>query len=138
MNILIIDGQGGKLGRMLVERVLAVYPDAALTAVGTNTAATTSMLKAGARLAATGENAVLVAARKAQIILGPIGIVIADSMYGEITPQMALAVAQSAATRILIPFTHCDHLIAGTQGLTLTDMVEDAMQKLGQLLRLEA
>ena len=78
-------------------------------------AATAAMLKAGASSAATGENAVVVCGGKADIIVGPIGIVIADFMLGEITPKMALAVEQSGAKRVLIPFSHCDNIIAGSK-----------------------
>ena len=91
MKILILDGQGGKLGSQLVKTILARFPQADLTAVGTNAAATSAMVKAGAKKAATGENPVLVACRQADVILGPIGMVIADSLLGEITPAMAAA-----------------------------------------------
>ena len=108
MNILIIDGQGGGLGRQLVKALRAELPEHEITAVGTNSAATEAMLRAGANHAATGENAVRVACRKADIIVGPLGIVIADALMGEITPDMARAVGQSGAKRVLIPMNHCD------------------------------
>ena len=95
MNILIIDAQGGGIGKQLVASVRKNLPDADITAVGTNTVATTAMLKAGADRGATGENAVVVNCRRADVIIGPIGIVIADALLGEITPLMAAAVAQS-------------------------------------------
>ena len=103
MNITVIDGQGGQLGARLVKEILTQLPDAALTAVGTNAAATAAMLKAGAQNAATGENPVVVACRKADVIIGPVGIVIADSLLGEVTEKMALAVGRADAVRILIP-----------------------------------
>ena len=103
MEILVIDGQGGGLGRQLVAAVKKAVPQAVVTAIGTNSAATSAMLKAGADRAATGENAVVVGCRRADVILGPIGIVMADALLGEITPAMAQAVAQSDARRILIP-----------------------------------
>ena len=115
-NILIIDAQGGGIGRQLVAAVRQELPQARITAVGANGAATAAMLKAGADQGATGENAVAVACRKTDVILGPIGIVIAESMLGEITPRMAAAVAQSGAKRILIPFDHCDNIIVGVAG----------------------
>ena len=89
MRVLVIDGQGGGLGRQLVTAITALCPEAELTAVGTNSMAASAMLKAGAARAATGENAVVVNARRADIIVGPIGIVIADALLGEITPAMA-------------------------------------------------
>ena len=99
MEILVIDGQGGGLGRQLVAAVKKAVPQAVVTAIGTNSAATSAMLKAGADRAATGENAVVVGCRRADVILGPIGIVMADALLGEITPAMAQAVAQSDARR---------------------------------------
>lgn len=92
MNILVIDAQGGGIGRQLVAELLRRMPSAEITAVGTNSAATAAMLKAGAHHAATGENAVVVGCRRADVIVGPIGIVIADSLWGEVTPKMAVAV----------------------------------------------
>ena len=115
MEILVIDGQGGGLGRQLVAAVKKAVPQAVVTAIGTNSAATSAMLKAGADRAATGENAVVVGCRRADVILGPIGIVMADALLGEITPAMAQAVAQSDARRILIPANRCDTLVVGQQ-----------------------
>lgn len=95
MNVLVIDGQGGGLGRQFILALRALCPGADITAVGTNALASGAMLKAGADRAATGENAVIVNCRYADIIVGPVGIVIADSIWGEVTPAMALAVGQS-------------------------------------------
>lgn len=130
MNILIIDGQGGGFGKMLVTAVKREFPEVEITAVGTNSVAAGAMLKAGADHAATGENAVLVGARKADIITGPIGIVIADSLYGEITPAMALAVARSNAKRILIPSNHCDNIIAGVCDLSVGRLIQSAVEEI--------
>lgn len=133
-RILVIDAQGGGVGKQLVERIKAAYPETEVTAVGTNTVATAAMLKAKADYAATGENAVIVGCRKADVIIGPIGIVIADSMFGEITPEMAVAVAQSNAKRILIPFNHCDNILVGVQEIGTGKMVDLAMINLGKIL----
>lgn len=133
MNILIIDGQGGKLGAQLVKNVTEQFPDDFVTAVGTNSAATSAMVKSGAGQAATGDNPVRVAAKKADIIIGPIGIVIADSLGGEITPAAALAVARSSAVKILIPSERCGNLVAGISSPTLTELIADAMIKLKKL-----
>ena len=119
MKILVIDGQGGRVGRQIIESILARFPAADLTAVGTNSLATECMIKGGAKQVATGENAVIVGARRADVIVGPLGIVIADSLLGEITPAMAVAVSQSSAVRILIPMNLCDNVIAGIAGLPL-------------------
>lgn len=125
MEILVIDGQGGGLGRQLVAAVKKTVPQAVVTAIGTNSAATSAMLKAGADRAATGENAVVVGCRRADVILGPIGIVMADALLGEITPAMAQAVAQSDARRILIPSNRCDTLVVGVSAPICT-LVEQA------------
>ena len=128
MNILVIDAQGGGFGKQLVTAIKREFSAVEITAVGTNSVATGAMLKAGADHGATGENAVVVGARKAHIIAGPIGIVIADSLYGEITPKMALAVAQSNAKRILIPFNHCDNIIAGVSDLSVGKLIQRAVE----------
>lgn len=130
MRVLIIDGQGGGIGRQLVCAVKERRPDAVITAVGTNTMATAAMLKAGADHGATGENAVAAACRKADVIAGPIGIVIADAMLGEVTPAMAVAVGQSAAKRVLIPVNQCDNVVAGVGEQPVGALIQDAVQKI--------
>lgn len=134
MNIVVIDGQGGRLGKLLVESALQKFPGAQLTAVGTNTIATAAMIKAGARRAATGENAVIVACRDADFIVGPIGIVIADALFGEITPAMACAVGQSRACRVLLPMSKCENVVAGLrENIGMQDLVDDAMERIASL-----
>ena len=133
MNVLVIDGQGGGLGRQLVSALAAACPDAELTAVGTNGLATSAMLKAGASRAATGENAVVVNCRRADIIVGPIGIVIADALLGEITPAMAAAVCQSRARRVLVPINHCDNIVVGVPEQPVGQLVAAAAQKVREL-----
>ncbi|MDD6033042.1 MAG: DUF3842 family protein [Oscillospiraceae bacterium] len=130
MKILIIDAQGGGLGKQVVTAVKQSFPEAEVTAVGTNSAATSAMLKAGADHAATGENAVIVGCRRADVIVGPIGIVIADSMWGEITPAMAAAVGQSRARRILIPINHCDNIIVGVPDLSVGRLVAGVVEEI--------
>ena len=134
MNILVIDAQGGGLGKQLITALKKNFPDMDITAVGTNTLATGVMLKAGAPHAATGENAVVVGCRKADIIIGPLAIVIADSMFGEITPAMALAVAQSNAKRILIPFNHCDNIVVGIGDYNMTALIQEAIDEVTKTL----
>ena len=133
MRVLVIDGQGGGLGRQLVAAISAACPDADLTAVGTNSLAASAMLKAGAARAATGENAVLVNARRADVIVGPLGIVIADALLGEITPSMAAAVGQADAKRILIPVNHCDNYVVGIADVPVGTLVQSAAQKVRAL-----
>lgn len=134
MRVLIIDGQGGGLGRQLVGAVKERYPDTEVLAVGTNSMATGAMLRAGADQAATGENSVAVAAAKADVIMGPVGIVIADSMLGEITPRMAAAVGQSRAKRILLPVNLCDNIVVGVTDAPMAQKVQSAVDKLGELM----
>ena len=133
MTVLVIDAQGGGIGKQLVAAVRQSLPEARVLAVGTNTAATAAMLKAGAHQGATGENAVVVACRQADVIVGPIGIVIADSLLGEVTPAMALAVAQSRARRILIPFNHCDNTIVGVADFSPAALIRAAMEEIGRV-----
>ena len=134
MNILVIDGQGGKLGRKLVESIRKACPEAEITAVGTNSIATQNMLNSGcADHLATGENAVIVACRTTQIIVGPFGIATADAMLGEISPAMANAVASSPAYRVLIPMNLCSTYIAGVSAGSAA-ILEDAMRHIRQLV----
>ena len=133
MNILVIDGQGGQLGSQLIKAIQKQFQKATIVAVGTNAIATAAMLKAGAHQASTGENPVVVACRKADVIIGPIGIVIADALFGEVTPKMAVAVGQAEAVRLLLPVNRCDNLVAGVPDLNLTVLIEDVMVKLGEL-----
>lgn len=134
LKILIIDGQGGGLGRQLVTAVKEQYPEIEVLAVGTNSAATNAMLRAGADRAATGENSVVVASGQANVIMGPLGMVIADSMLGEITPRMALAVGRSRAKRILVPVSQCDNIVAGTQDISMAQNVQNAVAVLQTLI----
>ncbi len=129
MNILILDAQGGGMGRMLVESLKKALPDQPLTAVGTNALATAAMLRAGADQGATGENAIIVCCRKADLILAPIGMVLADAMLGEVTAAMAAAVGRSAAHRILLPVARCQTTVAGTPRLTMADAVQAAVEE---------
>ena len=134
MNIIVIDGQGGQLGAQLVKEITSAFTTVNITAIGTNASATSAMLKAGAKNAATGENPVVVACRKADVIVGPIGIVIADSLLGEVTEKMALAVARANAVRILIPMNRCDNLVAGTSDLNMGALISDAISKLNNII----
>lgn len=130
MNVLIIDAQGGGVGRQLVTAIKKEIPGLSLTAVGTNSIATAAMLKAGADQGATGENAVVVCAEKADIIIGPVGIVIANSLLGEITPVMATAIGKSRAKRLLIPINHCDNIVIGIADLNLGKLIQQTVDQL--------
>lgn len=134
-KVLIIDGQGGLLGKQMVAACKELIPEAEITAVGTNTMATSAMLKAGATNGATGENAVIVGARRADIIVGPVGIVIADSLLGEITPAMATAIGQSEAIKILLPVNKCNNIIIGTKDKSTSDLIDEAIEKIREISR---
>ena len=134
MKILVIDGQGGRLGKKLVESVRKCCPEAEIMAVGTNSMATQAMMSANcANRLATGENAVVVASRTADIIVGPVGIATADAMMGEISPPMANAVAASPAFRVLIPVNLCNTYVAGVKAGT-SAMIDDAMAYITRLV----
>ena len=134
-RVLIIDGQGGNMGRQLVEQLLLQSNiTLEVTVVGTNAIATAAMLKAGADRGATGENPVLVACRHADIIVGPIGILSADSLMGEITPAMAVAIGQSSARKLLLPVNQCSNLVAGVPPMSLKELMDKAAELLASLL----
>lgn len=134
MKIVVIDGQSGRMGQLFIERVKAAGLPCEIVAVGTNAIATSAMLKAGAASGATGENPVLVACRTADIIAGPIGILAADSLMGEITPSMAVAVGQSRAKKLLLPVNQCNNLVAGVPAMSLNTLMDEAVELLRTLL----
>lgn len=134
MKILVIDGQGGNIGRQLVRMMSDRFTNIEILAVGTNSIATANMIKAGASAAATGENAAVTAARKADVIVGPVGIVIADALLGEVTPRMAEAVGQSDAVRVLIPMNKCETVIAGVGSKPISELIEDAVEKISDII----
>ena len=128
MKILIVDGQGGGIGCQLVE-ALKREGERDITCVGTNAIATSAMLRAGATRAATGENAAIVACREAEVIVGPIGIVVADALLGEVTPRMAAAVGQTLARKVLIPVNQCGNFVVGVpSGATTAQLVAQAVE----------
>lgn len=133
-TVLVIDGQGGGIGKSLTERIKRAYPDCFVIAVGTNSMATAAMLKAGADAGATGENAVVVNASRADVIAGPIGIAFADAMFGEITERMAAGIARSNAYKVFLPTDKCKFRVAGCQASSLTQCLDDAVKLVGQYL----
>ncbi|WP_455582493.1 DUF3842 family protein [Dysosmobacter sp.] len=130
MNVVVIDGQSGRMGQLFIERAKAAGLACRLLAVGTNAIATSAMLKAGADAGATGENPVLVACRTADVIVGPIGILSADSLMGEITPAIAVAVGQSNVKKLLLPVNQCNNVVVGTQSLSLSRLIDEAVETL--------
>ena len=130
MKVVIIDGQGGRLGQLLAEAITKENLNCELAAIGTNSIATSAMLKGGAKQGATGENPVIVACRDADIIIGPVAIISADSLLGEITPAMAVAIGQSRAVKLLIPVSHCNNQVVGTKPMTMSEAVGETVEKL--------
>lgn len=133
MKTVIIDGQGGRIGSLLVEKLKSSGIDTEIIAIGTNSIATAAMLRSGADAGATGENPVVVACRDADFIMGPVGILAADSLLGEVTPVMAQAVAASYAEKILLPVNKCNLHVVGAKELTVPALITEAVLLLQQL-----
>lgn len=133
MKILVIDGQGGKLGSKLCEEIKKNLPQATLIAIGTNSIATLAMQKGGADLVATGENPVLVNVKKVDVIVGPIGIAIADSLLGEITPKMAEAIGSSDLPKILLPVGKCNNIVVGVKDKSYAELIDEAVKTIEKL-----
>ena len=133
MIVMVVDGQGGRLGASLTEKIKKTCPEAEVLAIGTNSAATAAMLKAGADEGATGENPVRVASKRADVITGPVGIIMVDSLLGEVTAKMAESITAAGAKKVLIPMNKCNTLIAGINGETVSDLTEDAVKKICRL-----
>ena len=139
MKIVVIDGQGGRMGALLCEKIRKNQKElptgTELIAIGTNSAATAAMLKAGADCGATGENPVLVACRDADFIIGPLGILAADSLLGEVTPAMAIAVGGSPAQKLLLPVNRCNHHVVGVQDYSMVRLTDEAVADLLSILQ---
>ena len=137
MRIIIIDGQGGGIGRSLVELLVKNFPDAEIGATGTNSIATETMLKGGPSFAATGENAILFNAAEADVIIGPAGIIMANALHGEISPAIAMAVSSSKAKVVLIPMNHCRAYIAGVEEKKVAEYLQDAIDIIRRIMKEE-
>ena len=130
MDILVVDGQGGGIGKSIVEKLKARFGNRAdIIAVGTNSLATAAMLKGGADNIATGENAIIYNAKRADIIMGTVGIISANSMFGELTPAMAAAISQSEAAKILVPLKKCGLNIVGVKAQSLPEFIDEAVDE---------
>ncbi|WP_200804863.1 DUF3842 family protein [Anaerosalibacter sp. Marseille-P3206] len=112
ITVAVVDGQGGGIGSIIIERLKSQVPNIKIQALGTNSSATKNMLKAGADEAATGENAIVYNVKDADIIMGVVAILMPDSMMGELSPKMAEAIGSSHAMKILIPLTRCNIRVA--------------------------
>ena len=131
LRVAVIDGQGGGVGKALVEGLRSGFGrEIHIIALGSNSIATSQMMKAGADEGATGENAVATNAGRVDVIMGALGILSADAMLGEITPAMAAAVGRSDAEKILIPLNRCNLTVAGIKEMSFSEYVEDAIHRL--------
>lgn len=135
MKVMVMDAQGGGMGKMLVDGLKKELPQQQVIAVGTNAMATAAMLRAGADQGATGENAVVVCAAQADVIVAPIGMILADAMLGEVTAPMAVAIGKSAAHKVLVPVSRCQTTIAGLSKLTMAEAVSAAVQAVVSLVK---
>ena len=137
MKVVVIDGQGGGLGKQVISALKGKYNDAiSVIAIGTNAVATQAMLKAGADISATGENPLKVNVKDADVIIGPVGIVIANSLFGEVTPKMAKAVGKSRAKRLLIPVNLCSNIVIGVNNTSIATMVNGVLFEMDKLMQL--
>jgi len=137
MRIAVIDGQGGGMGKSIIDKIRGSFrQEVSILALGTNAAATSAMIKAGADEGATGENAIIYNSTRCDVIIGAVGIIASNSFHGELTPKMSLAVAESDAIKILIPINKCNLFVAGTKETMLSDYVEDAIKMLVKLRRI--
>ena len=134
MKVVVIDGRGGRLGQLIIENIKSNNITCDITAIGTNSIATSAMVKAGATEAATGENPVIVACRTADIIIGPIGIVSADSLLGEVTATMAAAIGRSEAIKLLVPVNKCNNKVVGVKEMSFNELVNETISELKNIL----
>lgn len=134
MRIVVIDGQGGGIGKSLVEQLKKKLPQEEILAIGVHSIATSNMLKAGADFGVTGENAILYQCKKADVITGPIGIIVENGLMGEITKEMANAITSSEAEKVLIPIARCSIKVAGVQEMSVGKYVEQAVEMIQQII----
>jgi len=134
-RILVIDGMGGRIGQEIVQRLRSAFGERIdVMAVGTNSTATSAMLKAGANRAATGENAVRVTSRKADILIGPLSMLIPNSMMGEVTPDMAKALSECSARKVVLPLTNPRLDLVGTTKAPLPHLLDEATLLVASLI----
>lgn len=135
MKIAVIDGQGGGIGKVIIDKVRLSFGErVSIIALGTNSLATAAMLKAGANECATGENAIVVNVQKVDIIMGSIAIMVSDSLTGELTQAMANAITKSNAAKVLIPLNKCSIYIAGTINQPLPHYIDDSIKIIKEII----
>ncbi|GAB6106512.1 DUF3842 family protein [Fusibacter bizertensis] len=136
MKIAVVDGQGGGIGKAIVEKLKQNFGNRVyVTALGTNALATSTMLKAGADEGATGENAIIYNVKKVKCVCGPIGLVSANALLGELTPAMAMAITECDAIKLLIPFNKCNTVVLGVEGKNLGAYIEELIERVDQLIK---
>ena len=136
MVIMVVDGQGGGMGKSIIEKLKPLLgPENQLIAIGTNSIATANMIKAGADKAATGENAIKVNSARADIIMGSIGIISSNSMFGELSHKMARAISESPAEKILIPIKRCGIYVVGMCSDSMPKMIEEAVDTCVEMVK---
>ena len=128
MEIVVIDGQGGGIGKNIIQVLKEKHPEYTIIGVGTNSMATTQLKKGGADIIATGENAVVYNVKHASIVVGPIGVAFANSMYGEITPAMAKAIGESEARKYFIPAQ-----VVGVASKSISEYIDDLVVMIEKL-----
>lgn len=134
MNVAVVDGQGGGIGRAIVEKVRKAFPDLEITALGTNSAATSQMLKAGATEGATGENAIVHNMKHVDVVMGVIGILNANAMMGELTPAMAAAIGGSHTYKILLPVNRCHIHVVSVKDISIGEHIDNAIKVLADYM----
>jgi len=136
MKIGIVDGQGGGIGKTVVSKLKSNFKDdIEIIALGTNSLATSAMLKAGADYGATGENAIVVTSKKIDVLIGPIAIISANSMLGEISPLISNAISDSSAEKFLIPLNRCGIHIVGTEGIRFNTIIDSLIKDLTDFIK---
>lgn len=129
-KVCVIDGQGGGIGSAVIKKLRECFEESIeIVALGTNAIATAQMLKAKANRGASGENAIIQTVGKVDVIIGSIGIIMANAMMGEVTPKMAGAVASSSAKKILIPLSQENVEVAGLNSMPLPHLIEELVQE---------
>jgi hypothetical protein len=135
MRIAVVDGQGGGIGKSIIERMRKdLGSEVEIIALGTNALATSGMIRAGADKGATGENAIIYNSGRVDLIIGPIAIIIQNSLLGEISKDIASAISQSRALKMLIPVNKCGVFVIGTGGYNLSRMLDETIQKIKEVI----
>ncbi len=135
LRVMVVDGMGGRIGQEIVSRLRTAFgAGVELLAVGTNSAATAAMMKAGANRGATGENAVRITVREADVVIGPLSVLIPDSMMGEVTPLMAESLALSSARKVMLPLTNPRIDLVGITKNPLPHLMDEAIALVASML----